>query len=56
MNREKIEKLAELYCKNTHDAYVVATVCDEVIDKSGALLGKVRANVREKNRIKNAAS
>jgi len=53
MNREKIEKLAELYCKNTH---VVATVCDEVIDKSGALLGKVRANVREKNRIKNAAS
>ena len=51
MNKEQIEKLAELYSKNTHDAYIIATICDEVIDKSGALLGNVRANVREKNRI-----
>ena len=47
MNREQIDKLAELYSKNTHDAFIVATICDEVIDKSGALLGRVRVVARK---------
>jgi len=48
MNKEQIEKLAELYSKNTHDAYIIATVCDEVIDRSGKLLGEVRQIARTK--------
>jgi len=53
MNKEQIEKLAEIYSKNTHDAYIVATICDEVLDRSGRLLGEVRKIAREK--IKNNA-
>ena len=37
-----IKKLAEIYGKNTTSACVVAEICDEVLDRSGALLGKVR--------------
>ena len=48
MNKEQIEKLAEIYSKSTHDAFIVATICDEVLDKSGALLGKVRTQARSK--------
>jgi len=48
MNKEQINKLAEIYSKSTHDAFVVATICDEVIDKSGALLGEVRKMARFK--------
>jgi len=46
MKIEQLEKLAEIYSKNTHDAYIVATICDEVLDKSGALLGEVRKIAR----------
>ena len=45
-NREQIKKLAEIYSKNVHDACIVATICDEVLDKSGALLGEVRKIAR----------
>jgi len=41
-----INALASIYEKSTHDAAVVATICDEVIDRSGALLGEVRKVVR----------
>ena len=47
MNKEQIEKLAEIYKKNVHDAFIVATICDEVIDRSGALLGEVRKVARK---------
>jgi len=47
MNREQIDKLAELYSRDTTYAYIVATICDEVIDKSGALLGRVRVVARK---------
>jgi len=47
MNKDQIDKLAEIYSKNTHDAFIVATICDEVIDKSGALLGRVRVVARK---------
>ena len=42
MNKEQIDKLAELYSRDTTYAFIVATICDEVIDKSGHLLGRVR--------------
>ena len=47
MNKKQIEKLAELYNKGIYDACIVATICDEVIDYSGALLGEVRIVARE---------
>jgi len=47
MNKEQIDKLAELYSKSTHDAFIVATICDEVLDKSGHLLGRVRVVARK---------
>lgn len=37
-----IQKLAEMYRRSVHDAALVAEICDEVIDRSGALLGEVR--------------
>lgn len=48
MNKEQIEILADIYSKNTHDAFIVAVICDEVIDKSGSLLGEVRKIARKK--------
>jgi len=42
----RINKLAEMYNKSTHDAAIVATICDEVIDKSGKLLSEVRKAAR----------
>ena len=48
MNRDQIEKLAELYSRDTTYAYIVATICDDVIDKSGALLGRVRVLARKR--------
>ena len=50
MKKEQIEQLAEIYSNNTHDAFIVATICDEVLDKSGALLGEVRKIARKKIR------
>ena len=43
----RITILAALYEESTHNACIVATICDEVIDRTGALLGKVRGIVRE---------
>jgi len=48
MNRDQIDKLAELYSRDTTYAYIVATICDEVLDKSGALLGRVRVLARKR--------
>ena len=48
MNKEQIDKLAELYSKSPYDAFIIATICDEVIDKSGALLGRVRVLARKR--------
>lgn len=48
MNKEQIEKLADIYSKDMHDAFIVATICDEVLDRSGALLGEVRKIARLK--------
>jgi hypothetical protein len=39
-----IERLADLYVL---DAFTVARVCDETLDRSGALLGYVRIYVRD---------
>ena len=44
----RINALAEIYIRSTHDAAVVATICDDVIDRSGKLLGEVRNVVRSK--------
>lgn len=48
MNEKQIDKLAELYSRDTTYAFIIATVCDEVLDKSGALLGEVRYKARER--------
>jgi hypothetical protein len=42
-----IERLADLYVL---DAATVARVCDETLDRSGALLGHVRTRVRDTGR------
>ena len=47
MNREQIDKLAEIYSRDTQTAFVVAEICDEVLDRSGALLGRVRVIARQ---------
>lgn len=47
MNKEQIDKLAELYSRDTTYAYIVATICDEILDKSGSLLGQVRVEARK---------
>jgi hypothetical protein len=41
---ELVDRLAELY---KTDYVAVAKVCDEALDRSGALLGEVRARHRE---------
>jgi hypothetical protein len=43
LTKGQLVKLAEIYNKDIHTAAIVATVCDEVLDKSGGLLGTVRA-------------
>ena len=48
MNKEQIEQLGEIYAQGTTQACIVAKICDEVLDKSGALLGKVRKVARFK--------
>ena len=45
---EIFRRLVALYKKDTHSAHAVAIVCDEVLDRSGSLLGKVRELAREK--------
>mgnify|MGYP000374225836 CR=1 FL=1 len=45
IGEEKIKQLAVIY-KNG-DSLTVATICDEVLDKSGKLLGEVRTKYRE---------
>lgn len=47
MNKEQIDKLAWIYSQSTHDAFIVAKICDEVLDKSGHLLGRVRVVARK---------
>ena len=46
MKAEQIRKMAEIYSRDTQTAFVVAEICDEVIDRTGALLGKVRSIAR----------
>jgi len=49
----RVRALAEIYKKGVHEAAMVATICDEVIDRSGRLLGEVRNVVRNKNNENN---
>jgi len=42
----RVRALAEIYKKGVHEAAMVATICDDVIDRSGKLLGDVRNIVR----------
>jgi hypothetical protein len=46
MDKERIIKMAEIYSRNTKTAFVVAEICDEVLDRTGALLGEVRSIAR----------
>ena len=46
----RINSLAEMYKRSIHDAAIVATICDEVIDRSGKLLGEVRKVVRNEKK------
>ena len=39
---ELVRRLAECYKRDAMRAQAVALVCDEVLDRSGAMLGKVR--------------
>ena len=48
MNKDQIDKLAELYSRDTTYAFIVGAICDEVLDKSGALLGRVRVLARKR--------
>lgn len=47
-DQTRINALAEIYKQSIHDAAMVATICDQVIDRSGRLLGEVRDVVRNK--------
>jgi len=42
----RVSALAEIYKRSVHDAAIVADICDNVIDRSGKLLGEVRKIVR----------
>jgi len=46
MKAERIRKIAEIYSRDTKTALVVAEICDEVIDRTGVLLGEVRSIAR----------
>ena len=37
-----INKLVKIYGRNMSSACIVAEICDEVLDKSGKLLGEIR--------------
>ena len=41
-----IQQLADYYKRDHHAAHAVALVCDNVLDRSGGLLGKVREAAR----------
>jgi hypothetical protein len=47
LEQEKLDILAELYLESTSMAARIAKVCDEGLDKSGALLGRVRQRAKE---------
>ena len=38
----RIRKLAEIYKRGIKESVLVAEICDEVLDRSGRLLGEVR--------------
>ena len=42
----RINALAEIYKRSTHDAAIVADICDNVIDRTGGFLGELRKVVR----------
>ena len=48
MKTEQKDKLAEIYSRSTDRASIVAEICDEVLDGSGALLGEVRRIAKTK--------
>ena len=41
-NKRLIQKLGQCYRRSNESRSVIATLCDEYLDKSGELLGKVR--------------
>ena len=42
-SQDILNRLTDLYAKSDpHDRAVIATICDEVIDRSGTFLGYVR--------------
>jgi len=43
--------LAKIYSRDTKTACIVAEICDEVLDKSGGLLGRVRVIARNKYNV-----
>ena len=47
INTEREELLAKYYALNHDQAWAVAQVCDHVLDKSGAMLGRVRELARK---------
>ena len=48
MKTEQKDKLAEIYSRSTDRASVVAEICDEILDRTGRLLGEVRKIARNK--------
>ncbi len=42
-----LDQLAKIYNRDSHHALAIANLCDEHLDKSGALLGYVRDKARE---------
>jgi len=46
----RINTLAEIYKKGVYEAAIVADICDNVIDRSGKLLGEVRKIIREEKK------
>ena len=46
-NESRVKALAEIYKDGPHSAVIVAKICDEVIDRTGKLLGEVRKIVRD---------
>ena len=49
-NETRIATLAHIYKQGIHEAAIVATICDQVIDRSGKLLGEVRKIIREEKK------
>lgn len=47
LEQEKLDILAGLYLESTQMAARVAEMCDEELDRSGALLGRVRIRAKE---------